>query len=133
MKKQEIENNLTPEQISALAQIMSNKQSDALEAFLQKQNRILDKKIAEDEEAERIAVEQRRQGALNLESKRQQEIDRQNSCPHIKPNRATAIAGQRDHSGNIHYVCQLCSKPWTNNELPAWLTPDPIFIGGPIH
>lgn len=133
MKKQEIENNLTPEQISVLAQVLSNQKSEALEAFLLKQNKILDKQIAETEEKERVELEQRKQGALNMAQRRQEEINKQNSCPHIKPNRATAIAGQRDHSQNIHYVCQLCSKPWTNNELPAWLAPDPIFIGGPIN
>lgn len=133
MKSKQDLNNLSPEMISALAQHLSNQRSEALESYLEKQNRLLDKKIAEEEEANRIALEQRRQGALALEAKKREEENKQLTCPHIKPNRVTAIAGQRDHSGNTHFVCQLCSKNWTNNELPNWLTPDSVFIGGPIR
>lgn len=123
---------LTPEQISVVAQHVASQRSEAMEAFLEKQNRILDKQIAEQEEKERVEKEQRKQGALAQQRKRDEDIAKQNACPHIKPNRATAVAGQRDHSGNTHYICQLCSKPFTGNELPNWLTPDPVFIGGPI-
>lgn len=130
-QKQEI-SDMTPEQIAALAQIFESKKSAALESFLEKQNRLLEKRMAEEEEKERVELEQRKQGAKNMEARRQEEINKQNNCPHIKPNRATALAGQRDHSQNVHYVCQLCSKEWTN-DAPAWLLPDPIFIGGPIH
>lgn len=133
--KQEI--TLTPEQITIIANSLSGQvggKSEAMESFLQKQNRLLDKQINEQEEAERIHKEQQRQGAHEMQKKRDREIAKQNSCPHIKPNRATAVGGQRDHSGNYHYICQLCSKEWGKDlELPNWLVPDPIVIGGPIH
>lgn len=130
MKKSDLVSNLTPEQLAAILN-GGFQQSSAMEKFLEKQNVILDEQIALKEEERRILRLQKEQGAREMQKRRDAELMKQEQCPHIKPNRATAIGGQRDHSGNAHYICQICSKEWVGAELPNWLAPDPLTIGGP--
>lgn len=137
MAKQPETYTLTQEQLASILstfQKTQNAGNPEFEDFMRKQNQILDKKLREDEEKERVALEQRKQGAYQQQKRRNAELERQSQCAHIKPNRATALAGQRDHNNNVHYICQLCSKQWEDGESPhSSLIPDSIFIGGPIH
>ncbi len=136
MAKQET-NTISQEQLVSVLAALQNftpSKSEAFESFMEKQNAILDEQLAEKAEKKRVELEQRKQGALQQQQRRDEEIARQNSCAHIKPNRATALAGQRDHSNRVHYICQLCSKMWEDGEAPhSSLIPDNLFIGGPIH
>lgn len=133
MAKESMQGNISQEQLAAiLAALVQNsqKQSDLLD----KQLRESDERESEKKEKIRVEEEQRKQGALNQQKRRDEELLRQSNCAHIKPNRATALAGQRDHSGHIHYICQMCSKLWEAGESPHQsLIPDSLFIGGPIH
>lgn len=126
---------LSTEQLAIIAQAISSASgggSDAINKMVENINRRMNKQEAEEEENLRIAMEQRKQGAINWAKKVKDEEAKQESCAHIKPNRQTAICGQRDHGHNTHYFCMLCNKHFLGQELPNWLAPDPMIIGGPV-
>lgn len=55
----------------------------------------------------------------------------QAECPHRKPNSQPAIAGQRDHQNDYHWICLYCQREWTNGELPQALRISQDRVGGP--
>jgi len=59
-------------------------------------------------------------------------IAAQAACMHIKPSMRTALAGQRDHHRDEHFICAYCAKEFTSQETPQHLRPDPQLVGGPI-
>jgi len=83
------------------------------------------------EEQEMLNHNARKLGATVLDQQRKMELDKQNACPHLKPNAQPAIAGQWDHSGTYHWICAYCSKEWTGGELPLHLRIDMEKVGGP--
>src|SRR5262245_19036764 len=54
----------------------------------------------------------------------------QAQCPHMKPNFRPAMAGQKDHRGNAHFICQYCQKEY-GNDLPMHLRIPADQVGGP--
>ena len=89
------------------------------------------KEIALEEEREAQQLAARKQNAMAMESRRQQEFATQSQCPHMKPNFQSAVGGQRDHQGNHLFICAYCAKEWRNNELPAHLRIPADRVGGP--
>jgi len=57
----------------------------------------------------------------------------QAGCDHRKPapSHESAIAGQRDHQGVAHFICQYCAQEWTGGELPLSLRIPGDRLGGP--
>lgn len=98
-------------------------------AQLELEERLLRRKQRQEIETQEIAS--RKQGAIAQEQRRQVELATQSNCHHLKPNGASAIAGQRGHNHVPIYICQYCSKVWNGNELPGHLTVPPERIGGP--
>lgn len=83
------------------------------------------------EEQTRIALNARKQGAFDMQAKREREEAIQGHCPHMKPNFTPAISGQRDHLHHYHWICAYCAKEWTDGALPAHLRVPMDIIGGP--
>ena len=82
-------------------------------------------------DAEDLTNAMRASGAKAMQQKREQELARQNNCSHMKPWGGSAIAGQRDHSQTIHWICQFCAKEWKGMELPSNLRIPGEKVGGP--
>ena len=57
----------------------------------------------------------------------------QASCPHRKPfpSQGSAFAGQRDHRGVTHFICQYCQIEYTGTALPPEFRISSDLIGGP--
>lgn len=128
----------TNEQLQGIAAILNlSRESDPLHQ-LEYRQRLEAQKLKD--ETERQMKEAAKQNAEALEKKRKEDELRQEFCSHIKPNRLTHVAGQRDHSNNIIFICQGCQKKWTGfrssdniDGLPPHLVPDMEIIGGPMH
>lgn len=136
MARTKEEFDLSPETIAiALQNLIQNGGNFQRNTGMDNITRLLEEELtqraATKTEEERILREAQLGGARAQALKRKQVEEFQNGCPHIKPNRQSAVAGQRDHSGNSHFICQYCAKEYTNGELPAYLAVDPNFIGGP--
>lgn len=121
---------LSTEELALASQVISgSNKSDRVSELLEQ---ILSEQVKEKEEARRIALEARKQNALEMERNRKRKRLEQESCPHLKPNRQSNLAGTRDHSGNTHYVCQYCGKYWKGSELPPILQIPAEYVGGPL-
>lgn len=74
----------------------------------------------------------RQAGIDSVRQKMASEKQKQASCSHLKENGRTQLAGQKDHSGIIHLICQNCQKHWRGNEIPPGLFPTGDgSVGGP--
>src|SRR5262249_42866053 len=90
------------------------------------------------EEGERLSAEQQAEAyrQANLAQIRQameQKEREQTFCNHMKPNFRSALAGQKDHSGKFHLLCQFCQKEFTDADFlrfPHLKIPGDM-IGGP--
>ena len=133
MKQTQQQTELTPEVIAGILATMQNQ--SASNPIMEILGKKLAREEAEREENERVQKESRRQNAMAMEEKRQQDLNAQAACSHLKPNNSTNVVGQRDHSNNYHYICQRCQKTWTGGDLkdplPNFLYPDPNMVGGP--
>ena len=77
-------------------------------------------------------VKSRQAGIDSVRQKMAGEKQKQASCSHLKENGRTHLAGQKDHSGIIHLICQNCQKHWKGNEIPPGLFPTgESAVGGP--
>lgn len=83
------------------------------------------------QEKKRIELAHRKANALNEENKRRNMEAAQRGCDHRKKNGETYLAGQRDHAGHLHLICQGCMKHFFGPEVPMHLRPDPDRVGGP--
>lgn len=108
-------------------------EAQLLNAQLQTEEILRTKQLRTDAEAQAKKARE-----SNIEDVRKQEernaFDQEN-CAHRKPppSHGPAIGGQRDHRGNVHYICLYCHKTWKNAELPIPLRVglDADKIGGP--
>lgn len=119
---------------AAITVSAANKESesgDAFKALAQMLLSHLQEQKAEKDEERRARMEAKRQGAIAMENRRKAELAVQEQCSHMKPWGGSAIAGQRDHQGTFHWICQYCAKEWKNNELPVTLRIPLDRVGGP--
>ena len=81
-----------------------------------------DQRVARDSNVREIAKKLREKEELQAQ------------CPHRKPPPSfqSALAGQRDHQGIAHFICQYCQKEWTGSTVPPELRIDGGQVGGPI-
>jgi hypothetical protein len=91
----------------------------------------LAKDMAEQDETDRVAKQAQLNGALEMQKGRDRQEALQSACPHMKPNMQPAIAGQRDHQHQYHFICAFCAKEYTQQTLPPWLRIPIEWIGGP--
>ncbi len=110
---------------------------------LQHRRNILETRKMERENSERDAIESqiaaaRKANADNMVAVHAQELANQAACTHIKPRgQGTALAGQKTHKGFYVYVCQYCSKNFSDpplkagEQVPGHLHPDMSMVGGP--
>lgn len=129
MKEKEVK--ISPEEVVAAVQASGNggvQGNELLDLMYKTLRRQLDRQ----EEIERQERETQKANALMLEAARQEELRRQESCSHLKPNNTSNIVGQWDHQGVTHYMCQMCQKMWTGHTLPAYLRPPEEAVGGPV-
>ncbi len=84
--------------------------------------------------ARQSAANARQQGMESIKKQAAAKADAQSNCPHMKPmNAGSAIAGQHDHKGIYHWICQYCHKEWEGSQLPPHLRIDMALVGGPSH
>lgn len=127
---------LTQENIMmALQAILSQRQNQTQSSVVDETMSLFNEQLTEAKqeraETRRVAIEAQKQNAQAMVRQRNAVEALQSQCHHLKPNGRPNTVCQRDHSNNYHYLCQTCSKPWVNGELPAHLAIDPNFIGGP--
>lgn len=93
----------------------------------------LQKKRALEEESDRQARVSREQNVAIVKEGLAKKALEQESCPHRKPapSNESAIAGQRDHRGNVIFICQYCQQQWNQRTLPPALRIPADFVGGP--
>lgn len=84
-------------------------------------------------EEQRVQGAARAQNVTDIAKRLKEDQDRQANCSHRKPapSHESAIAGQRDHSGVAHFICQYCQKQWLGSELPPQLRVPADRVGGP--
>lgn len=94
----------------------------------------LNQNRARQEEKERIQQAARDNNIQDVKHKMENDRLIQEGCQHIKPapSRDSAVAGQRDHRGEAHFICQYCAKEWTGTTLPPHLRIPAERVGGPI-
>lgn len=90
-----------------------------------------EKELAQEDEQAELKKKARLMGARSMDQKRQIELLKQKQCPHQKPNRVSALVGQRDHQRNYLFICQLCSAEWKNGAVPTHLQISANDVGGP--
>lgn len=73
----------------------------------------------------------RKMNALNMDNQRKKMEALQRGCSHLKKNGESYLAGQRDHHGVLHLICQGCMKHFLGHEVPIHIRPDADKIGGP--
>lgn len=108
-----------------------SKMADFQEQLLRLQLIKLQREEKERAEAEELARNARMIGMSALIQERENELQHQQACPHLKPNGQSAIAGQRDHRNHYHWICQYCAKEWYDQEVPLHLRVDLARVGGP--
>lgn len=124
------------EQVGALV-ATSGQNSTATEELA----KILHRRFAKEEQEEtQRKIEQdeyRKQQLESVERGMAAKNEGQASCDHLKPNRTTALNGQRDHQGDFHGVCSYCGKEFDEETLskPRWayLRIPSDRVGGPIR
>lgn len=129
----------------AQASIQSLEELQRLKAALdleiaQKQLRALnrDEQKADDETARLLQEEENRRAVqasmMAAHKKRDRELKfAQDSCPHEKENKKTAIVGLRDSHNHYIFNCQNCMKMWTQDDCPPHLRPGMETVGGPQY
>lgn len=95
-----------------------------------KQLERMEKEEAEVEAKKNQDNEARKRNAKALQSQRENDLLKQKYCAHLKENGRTNLAGQRDHNGVVHLICQRCAKEFTG-QVEYHLQPRAEFIGGP--
>lgn len=70
-------------------------------------------------------------GIETIKMQMRQAEQNQASCGHLKENGRSNLAGQKDHSGILHLLCQRCQKTFTGNQVPPHLQPMMEHVGGP--
>lgn len=128
-----------PPQVKSLEELQRLKAELEVEVLLKQRDSLnRESKKAEEADAE-IAERERARREMQASTiaglRRKQEQDRyaQDTCPHKKENGKTAVVGQRDGQNHYHWICQNCTRPWTDNELPFHLRPDTEVVGGPAY
>jgi len=112
-------------------------QPDTSMAEIEERLKLIQLKRLEREEAaiEEEIENQKKARQAGIDSVRQKmasEKQKQASCSHLKENGRTQLAGQKDHSGIIHLICQNCQKHFLGNQIPPGLFPTGDgAIGGP--
>jgi rubrerythrin len=107
---------------------MAAMQQELMALFLE---RLRAEKAKQEAEQER-ARQARLAGARAQEEAAARERAMQASCNHTKPFGGPAIAAQRDHQHNTHWICLYCGKTWLNAEIPPHLRIPSEEIGGPL-
>ena len=93
--------------------------------------RAMREEAAIEEEIDNLA-KSREAGIVAIRQKMEGEKQKQAGCSHLKENGSTQLAGQKDHSGIIHLICQSCQKHFAGNQIPPSLFPNREgAIGGP--
>ena len=115
----------TPKPLSALSMDEIEAKLKLLE--LQEKQEIRDQK----DENKRTQLAHRKMNALNEAQKQKNMEAMQRGCTHQKKNGETYLAGQRDHSNNLHLICQGCMKHFYGPEVPSHLRPEAERVGGP--
>ncbi len=89
------------------------------------------KALADEQKMSHAAA--RKQGHDAIIRQMEMKAAEQAQCSHMKPmNAGPATAGQKDHKGVYHWLCQYCHKEWTGAELPLTLRIDHNLVGGPL-
>lgn len=121
---------LEPPESSASLDSPPNNIRDSVLALL------LEELVNKKQEKVDAAEHDKRARKINLEGIRRvlaEKEDSQRHCPHKKPSGASALAGQRDHQGVEHMICQYCQAAFSGQEIPSHLRIDPSFVGGPVR
>lgn len=87
--------------------------------------------VAEREERESLEKAARMAGVDSARLAMKQQAAKEANCSHLKRNGASHLAGQKDHSGVLHLICQYCQKEFVGGEIPTYLYPDMETVGGP--
>jgi hypothetical protein len=129
---------LQPEDILAAANSTLPTSSDPEILAMQKgllalQLKQLSKQVAEQDEAEQSHNAARLQNAIGQEKARQQQVQRQSMCPHVKPNGQSALGGQRINGTNYFFLCLYCQKEFNETNLPPHLRLPLERVGGPSY
>lgn len=120
-------------------QVMQPPAADRDEATLRKQLlglqlRELQESLGQKDEEKLIRQNARKMMAEKMEAARKEEVERQDLCPHKKPNGETALAGQWDENKNVILICQYCANVWTDGKkIPFDLRIDMNRLGGPEY
>ena len=100
-------------------------------ALLQLQLTTLTEETTEKQATKDSRLQARKVIAKSMEAGRQQQLARQEQCPHKKPNGQPSIGGQRDHQHNYIFICAYCAKEFNQHTLPPHLRVPNEYIGGP--
>ena len=100
-------------------------------ALLSLQLQQLTEEVGEKTASKEARNQARKVIAKSMEGARLQQTQRQESCPHKKPNGSPSIAGQRDHQHNHIFICAYCAKEFNQHTLPPHLRIPAEWIGGP--
>ena len=102
------------------------------------ETRKMERENNERETADKQMASARKANADNMVQVHAFELATQAACTHIKPRgMGTALAGQKTHKGYYVYVCQYCSKIFSDppqketERVPGHLHPDMSMVGGP--
>ena len=134
-----VEPKAPPPSIQSLEELQRLKAALDLE-IAQKQLRALDRNElkASEEEAKLLQEEENRRSVqasmMAAHKKRDRDLQfAQQSCPHEKENKKTAVIGLRDSHNQYHFTCQNCTKMWTGDDCPPHLRPAMEAVGGPQY
>lgn len=121
-------NNSTVDQAALLASMGGGGNAqDRLAALLERK---LSNEYDEEQKKKNLEEAARLANLENIKRSREAEMSKQDACPHMKPNFQPALGGQKDHSGNYHFICQYCNKEFGNN-VPFHLRISADKVGGP--
>ena len=120
--------NTTPESQGFTPEFLA--QLDAEMKMLQLQE--MKQRRKEREEAEEQLKLSRQAGVEATKLAMAQAAANQASCPHLKENGRSHLAGQYDNNKNLVLICQKCQKKFVNNEAPTYLVQGIMeMVGGP--
>jgi len=75
----------------------------------------LEKRRLDSDKKDQLAREQEAK-LLQIQKRRQEELNFQSNCSHKKPNGQAALVGQHDGANNLHLFCSFCMKQYNHRQ-----------------
>lgn len=129
-----------PKRLLTIKEIAANiDQMDPQEALAAIQARKQLKELLDAEKLDEERIRLKAEQLKVIEEEIQETAYQQEACSHMKERGfGPAIVGQRNHSGNVNFLCLICQKSWVNfgsderdpTRLPPHLHISPERIGG---